>query len=407
MTKSSIPFAYKHEVLKKIKEKKIILFGAGNIAQKTSRIFSLDKLLCIIDNSLNLQEDIQIGVKVESPKFLETIDKEKTLILICSTSFVEISNQLRDLGFVSQEHFVVSPILNDLRIIDDMMSINRRLFFTSGAPTRPGETFGGGIYELNILGDEWQCNKKIDGNCYGLIPYENNYIAIDTDLGIFEFDNDFNIIRTKSLPSQSRAHGVSYSKIYQKFFVTCSYLDAVIILDKNFNQVDQINLSKKQSADSSPQHHCNDCYVINDSLFVSMFSVTGNWKLDVFDGGIVEYNIQNKELIGVLANNLWMPHNVKVLDGSLHVLDSLRGCLKGNNLQILGDFPAFTRGLAYDDGYFYIGQSRNRNYSKNFGVKNNISIDAGIVVFDSQTKVSRFLQVSPKISEIHSIVVSK
>ena len=42
MTKSSIPFAYKHEVLKKIKEKKIILFGAGNIAQKTSRIFSLD-----------------------------------------------------------------------------------------------------------------------------------------------------------------------------------------------------------------------------------------------------------------------------------------------------------------------------------------------------------------------------
>ena len=99
-----------------------------------------------------------------------------------------------------------------------------------------------------------------------------------------------------------------------------------------------------------------------------------------------------------------MPHNPKIINGSFYVNDSLRGNLLGNNFNIVGSFPAFTRGLRNDGRFFYVGQSRNRNYSKNIGLTKNISIDAGIIVFDEKTKVSRFLQVSPKISEIHSIV---
>ena len=74
-------------------------------------------------------------------------------------------------------------------------------------------------------------------------------------------------------------------------------------------------------------------------------------------------------------------------------------------MQILGEFPAFTRGLAYDNQHFYIGQSKNRNYSKYLGVSKNISIDAGIILFDEKTKVSRFFQVDPRISEIHAIEI--
>ena len=107
----------------------------------------------------------------------------------------------------------------------------------------------------------------------------------------------------------------------------------------------------------------------------------------------------HKEKIGPMVHNLWMPHNVQMINGSLHILNSLQGQLLTNNLQVVGEFPAFTRGLDYDGQYYYIGQSRNRNYSKN------ISIDAGIIVFDEYTKASRFLQLPPKISEIHSIVL--
>ena len=132
-------------------------------------------------------------------------------------------------------------------------------------------------------------------------------------------------------------------------------------------------------------------------------SETGNWKLDVFDGAILEFDIETKELVAPVVKDLWMPHNIKVIDGSLTLLDSLKGHLLTNNMQFSGDFPAFTRGLDHDGQYYYIGQSRNRNYSKNLGLSKNISIDAGVIIFDDQTKASRFLQLPPKLSEIHSI----
>ena len=136
-----------------------------------------------------------------------------------------------------------------------------------------------------------------------------------------------------------------------------------------------------------------------------MFSMTGNYQNDAFDGGVVEYDILTKEKVGPVVQNLWMPHNIQMINGSMHVLNSLQGQLLTNNFQVIGEFPAFTRGLDYDGVLYYIGQSRNRNYSKNIGVSKNTSIDAGIIVFDDETKASRFLQLPPKISEIHSILL--
>jgi len=99
-----------------------------------------------------------------------------------------------------------------------------------------------------------------------------------------------------------------------------------------------------------------------------------------------------------------MPHNITFIDGCLTILDSLPGYLRRNNGQITGQFPAFTRGLAYDGMYYFIGQSKNRNISKNIGVSLNTSIDTGILIFDEIKKVSRFIQLPSKISEVHAII---
>ena len=119
----------------------------------------------------------------------------------------------------------------------------------------------------------------------------------------------------------------------------------------------------------------------------------------------MEIDLVTHEKVGVLVDGLWMPHNIEFINGSLHLLNSLPGELLTNNFSVVGQFPAFTRGLAHDGIYYYIGQSRNRNYSKNIGISKNISIDAGIIVFDDHTKASMFLQLPPKISEIHSIQI--
>jgi hypothetical protein len=99
-----------------------------------------------------------------------------------------------------------------------------------------------------------------------------------------------------------------------------------------------------------------------------------------------------------------MPHNVEMFDGSLHILDSLPGHLRFINFAVQGTFPAFTRGLDYNKGLYYIGQSKNRNYSRVQGISNNIAIDCGVVVFNPEIKASRFFQFPYTIGEIHTIV---
>ena len=77
----------------------------------------------------------------------------------------------------------------------------------------------------------------------------------------------------------------------------------------------------------------------------------------------------------------------------------------GYNTQVIGKFPGFVRGLAYDNNYFFIGQSKNRNYSKINDKIKGVAIDSGIIVFNEKNKVFRFCQVDPRISEIHAIEI--
>ena len=402
--KKEIPFSDTKEIIKNLKQRKIVYFGAGNIAEKTHRILDDLREAFIVDNSSNLWGDKQFNLEVKNPDKIKNKNKD-LFIVICTTSFSEVSDQLVKYGYNPTSDFIVSPILNDLRSIDELEKIERKLIFSSGSPKKKDDESGGGIYLMNVDKTSWKYSKKISGNCYGLIKYGKNFISVDTDIGIFEFNKSFKILRSKKLPKFSRGHGVHYNEYRSEFYVVCSYLDAILVLDKNFNIKNKIQISKKINYEKTPHHHCNDCVSHKNSVYVSMFSKSGNWKLDSFDGAIMEIDLNQKKTVSTLTENLWMPHNPKIINGAFYVLDSLRGDLKGNNFNTIGSFPAFTRGLAHDGSFFYIGQSRNRNFSKNIGINNNTSIDAGITIFDEQKKISRFLQVSSKISEIHSIEI--
>jgi len=398
-----IPFSTLQDLNKKSKGRKIVLFGAGPISAKTARILDRKEIHSIVDNSPNVWGVVELNVKILPPTSIN--NRDNLFIIICTTSFSEVSDQLNSYGLKQDIDYCVSPVLNDLRIIDELENLSKTIMFTSGSPKLDNPLHGGGVYELKVSGDKWEYKKNISGNCYGLIKFNDNYISVVEEIGIFEFDSDYRILRSKKLPLGVRAHGIQYSKKYKNFYISGSYYDGVLILDEDFNVIDNIKLSYKKERYGVPKHHCNDCLVVNDSLFISMFSITGNWQNDVFDGGVVEYDLATKEKIGPIAQNLLMPHNIQQINGSMHVLNSLRGQLLTNNFQVVGEFPAFTRGLDYDGVFYYIGQSRNRNYSKNIGVSKNISIDAGIIVFDELTKASRFLQLPSKISEIHNILI--
>ena len=64
----------------------------------------------------------------------------------------------------------------------------------------------------------------------------------------------------------------------------------------------------------------------------------------MFDGVVLEIDLSTNLENNIVVNNLWMPHNICFLGGSLTVLDSLRGELK-LYYESYWKIPAFTRGL--------------------------------------------------------------
>tara|TARA_B100000886_G_C20424250_1_gene493111 strand:+ start:3425 stop:4660 length:1236 start_codon:yes stop_codon:yes gene_type:complete len=397
----------KNHILTLIKNKKeIYFFGAGVISEKTFASFSLRKFNGIFDNSENLHNTFERNLKILDPKLIRNLNYKDIFIIITTTSFNDVMIQLEKYGLKKNENFCVSHILKDQFAIEGMQSLKQELLFSSGSPKVKNDSFGGGIYKLTINEDKWTTKKLYNGNCFGIIRnfLDNSILFIDTDVGILKYDKNFKLLKKVKIKKGIRAHGISFCSDTQKYAVACSFKDKVLILDKNLKLVNEFNISEKIKKSKVAQHHCNDCEISQNSVYVSMFSVTGNWKKEVFDGGITEFDATSGKRVGHIKNDLWMPHNVRIINGTMHILDSLRGNLLFDNLSIQGNFPAFSRGLDFKDGLYFIGQSRNRNFSKTIGVSKNISVDTGIVVFDPTTKISRFLNVSNKISEIHSIL---
>jgi len=399
----NIQFSSFQNLNKNLRQRKVILFGAGPISQKTAR--KLDNNYdFIVDNNPNMWGAVEKDKNILNPS--EIIGgADKYFVVICTTSFINISEQLENFGYLPEKDFIVSPILNDLRIVSELESHVATMLFTSGLPEVNDTESGGGIYELILDGHNWTYKKVYSGICYGLIKHKDTYITVDDKNGVIQFDKNYNIILSKKLKHATRGHGIGYSKITNQFYIATSYRDSVIILDDKFNQIDEVFISNKFNQHGVSGHHCNDLCVVGTSLYISMFSYTGNYKKDIFDGVVLEIDLNTNKIIGPVITDLWMPHNISFLDGSLTVLDSLRGELKTNNARAIGRFPSFTRGLDFDGVYYYIGQSRNRNYSKNLGLSLNISIDTAIIIFDPVTKVSRSIHFPQKLSEIHSIVL--
>ena len=51
-----------------------------------------------------------------------------------------------------------------------------------------------------------------------------------------------------------------------------------------------------------------------DRLYVSYFSLTGGFKIDVFDGGVAEVNPNTEDPPVPIISDLWKPHSPRFFD---------------------------------------------------------------------------------------------
>ena len=378
--------------------KKLILFGAGLVCKKFMNNFDKSKILYIVDNNESLWTTKFEGIEVKSPKKLKGL--KNTEVIIMTTSFVDVIKQIKNINQTLS--IKVSDYLKDLINIEILQSLKKKLLISSGLPTMSDKNSGGGLYEIDLQGSKWNLKKVYSGTVHGVIKIDDEFAISDSTHGVILLDKNYKIKKKGKYPLNTRAHGITHDKKKNFFYVACSNTDKIKIFDSNLKFIDTISISDKFEIYNSPQHHINDLCIVDQNLYVSMFSLSGNHKRNIYDGGVYEISLKTKKVKNRLYGNLTMPHSIKFIEENFTILDSLKGDLViGNN--VTATFSGFSRGLSFDGTYYYIGQSRNRNFSLINSKKNAVSIDNSIVIYDKINKIYRILLLP--ISEIHEVLV--
>jgi hypothetical protein len=397
------------ELNRAVNDKRTIFFGKSeDWCEKTLHRISFP-VEYIVDNNENLEGTKFVDIPVHLPQKLEEEDKNKLYIIITSGAYETIIPQLKSYGFREGEHFCCSPAMLNLKILSDIHQYKQRVLVSSPDHTFYGELDknsekGGGVYIYNT--EELNYEKVISGSFHQISKGKGVYYIIHHFNGVYIFSEDLKTHENFPLPKNSKPHGVSYCPKRNLILAANSGRDAITFHDADsYELLDEIRISEKYEESGLEQHHINDMFVKDDSLFVSFFSFSGYWRYDVFDGGIAEYDLRDiSKEPKILVKDLWMPHSVRIINGSLCYLDTMRGKFYKSTNKVSGEFPGFVRGISFDGQYYFIGQSENRYFDRLAGISNHISLNAGFYLFDDDSKACKFFSM-PHLRQVHDVCV--
>ncbi len=390
------------ELSRAVSGKDVIYWGSAGWFDKTHKLLG-KKVKYIVDISKNQQgPGAYRGYDVLDPSCLENIkDKNSVYVIITTTAFYEVIAQLESYGYHPGKNFSVSPLLRNFKVIDDICSHNADLLISSSDTSDRSRVKGGGIYSYSI--PSGRMKKEISGITRGFDWYGDHLYVVDALKGVRIFDRAYKEIDFFPLPDRSIPHGIAVDASRKVIYVVLCLLDKIGVYDLSTNKMlETISISDKFERTGEYNHHINDICVDGGSLFMSMFSLTGNVQKNCFDGGIMEYDLFRGKVNGVVESGLWQPHSVRILDGGLCYLDSMRGDLHISSHKTASHFNGFVRGLDFDGSYYYVAQSLHRYFDRMQGVSNNISMDCGIFLFDNDSKASKFFP-TPALKDINTL----
>jgi len=392
------------EINELTREKRIIFFGRGEWMEK-----SLNYLASggdyVVDNNKYEHGQMERGLKIYSPERLQIENWEEIFIIITTSGFQEVEAQLREYGLVPGRHFCVSPSLKNYRVISRINEHKQVIYLTCSDRYLEGELKrGSGLYSFDI--QSRQMKKIVNGLCHGIVEGKDYIYLVDDTVGIRVLDKDFGLREEFQLPPKSRPHGIAYCPQRELIFIAFSGRDSIGVYEgHSYKQINEIFLTGKWRSTGIAQHHVNDLCVLGNSLYVSMFSSSGNWKIGAYDGGILEIDIDSRELLmPPVVSNLWMSHSPTIISGTLFYCDSMRGKVYSGNRKLLTEFNGFVRGIVYDGEFYYIGQSMHRYVDRRQGTTNNISLDTGVFMVDDASKATKFFAM-PQLTDIHAVFV--
>ena len=378
--------------------KKLVFWGATNWIERTlENIQGTPEF--IVDKS-KLNQDIKYnGCEVFSPDRLK--EENQVYVVITTANYISVIEDLEKIGYIMGDDFCCTPLLNLRKSKDDLLSHSQTLLISSPDHYSDKDS-GGGLYKVKM--NPYSIEKVYTGKTRGVSISNHLYYVVDMLKGLVVLDYQFNEIDIIELEKNSEPHGIFVDNENKLIYVGSSGRDSVTVYSvQTKKKVNEYFISNKWKRNKKDNHHVNDPYVYGDSLYVSLFSFSGNWMNEVYDGGVLEIDLVDGKVLGPVITDKWMPHSVMRVDGKLTILDSMLGELYHGSYAMACKINGFARGLCYDGKYFYIGATEHRYPEKLVNISTNISLDTGFYVFDSNSSMTKFFSM-PNIQSIHSIL---
>lgn len=381
----------------------LIYFGCGYICDKTmqrSGAFPDE----IWDNNPDAHGQQQENVTVKEPS---STSIEKNIYVITTTSINEVHKQLISSG-ASEDIIFVSPVLREHFYISGFENQHFDILFSSGLQNRSQESCieGGGLYRLEGTFEDFAITKVLSGASHGIKHYGDKIFVVNEIYGVVCLNHDLAIIETYPLPHDLRPHGIDYCEQSKQWVLACSYADGVAVLDDNFKFERLIKFSEKSKIyGGKAQHHTNDVVVWRGRAYCSMFSLTGDYKRGIYDGGVLVVDLDSGAVVESHYGNLSHPHNICMHDNEFWILDSFHRKVYRGTRVISEGYTSFLRGIDFvSDSVILLGQSKNRNFQTvSNGYSSPVFLDTAIVVLDLEQNLAKTFPLPSSISEIHAI----
>ena len=289
----------------------------------------------------------------------------------------------------------------DLKESEPLLLYNKNLLVS----TEQGK---GGLYCVEPKTEKF---KKIhEGYFVGLVRHKQGYLVLKVPNKLCVLDFDLGMKAEIELDRFNMGlHGLAISDD-GFIYIVDAQKDRVLIYDQqSMTREMELVISEEQN----DCHHINDIYLTKESLYLSMFSLEGGYRkrgIEAWDGAVVRLDRKKLASIEVVVDNLKAPHSIMLFGNWLYFCDSLRlnvarKNIKSGDSEIVADFHGFTRGLSLDQKFLLVGQSKMRHIQRLNRQIKNISLNAGVHLYNQEHRVSRFINLP--VENIYSVIPIK
>lgn len=331
--------------------------------------------------------------------------------IITAGEFDGIVDTLESLGLSAGSDFVCSPDFKDYSKLLELRTLASTILISSSdyrdTSRARSSKAGGGLYLLDIERAMLTCVyqgstrqlTRLPGDLLAAIDYVEKQLLV--------FDREFSIVKNIDLVHPNTC-GLAFSESRGLLYVANAGRDTISTYDLDRSTlVEELPFGRGLSGRGG--HHINDLVIHENTLFSSYFSWSGYFKQGVFDGGLAAWDLSALSSGPTeIMSGLWKPHSPIVIQGDVHVLDSMRGELRTGRPTPKSRLNAFVRGIDCAQGVLAIGQSEDMYITERLDQSGStILANAGVNVMnydENSIGIARFIS-TPELMNIHDLLI--